>query len=60
MLAAVTAGVTQAITYVGEVLSAIVDTNGAFAGVLPLIGLSVGIFVIGTGIGFVKGLIKGY
>ena len=41
MLAAVATGVTSAITYIGEVISAIADTNGAFAAVLPLVGLAV-------------------
>lgn len=60
MLAAVAAGVTNAITYIGEVISAIADSNGAFAAVLPLIGLAVGMFVVSFGIGTVKRLIKGY
>lgn len=41
MLAAVATGVTNAITYIGEVISAITSTNGAFADVLPLIGLAI-------------------
>lgn len=60
MLAAVTSGVTQIITYVGEVIDAIAGTSGAWSSVLPLVGLAVGMFVISFGIGTVKKLIKGY
>ena len=60
MLAAVTTGVTTAIQYIGDVISAITGTNGAFADVLPLIGLAIGMFVVTFGIGVVKSLIKGY
>lgn len=60
MLAAVATGVTSAITYIGEVISAIADANGAFGAVLPLVGLAVGMFVVSFGIGIVKSLIKGY
>lgn len=60
MLAQVTAGVTQIITYVGQVIDAIAGSTGAWTEVLPLIGLAVGMFVISFGIGVVKKLIKGY
>lgn len=60
MLEAVATGVTSAITYIGNVISAITTTSGAFAPVLPLIGLAIGMFVVSFGIGVVKSLIKGY
>lgn len=60
MLTAVTTGVTTAITYIGDVISAITSSGGAFADVLPLIGLAIGMFVVTFGIGVVKSLIKGY
>lgn len=60
MLTAVTTGVTTAITYIGDVISAITSSEGAFADVLPLIGLAIGMFVVTFGIGVVKSLIKGY
>lgn len=60
MLSAVATGVTSAITYIGEVIEAIAGTNGAFAAVLPLVGLAIGMFVVSFGIGVVKSLIKGY
>lgn len=60
MLAQVTAGVTQIITYVGQVIDAIAGQTGAWTEILPLVGLAVGMFVISFGIGIVKKLIKGY
>ena len=60
MIAEITAGVTQAITYIGQVLTAIVGENGAFNAVLPIIGLFIGVYIVGIGVSFVRRLIKGY
>ena len=60
MLNAIGTGVTNAITYIGNVVSAIFSENGTLAAILPAIGLSVGVFLVGWGIGQVKSLIKGY
>lgn len=60
MLAAITTGVTTAITYLGDVVTAIFGTSGALADVLPAIGLAIGVTLIGWGIGKVKSLIVGY
>lgn len=68
MLTAITTGVTTAISIVGDVISAIFGTAsaegagiaGTWSAILPAVGLAVGIFVLITGIGIVKSLIKGY
>lgn len=60
MIAAVTAGVTAAIGYLGDVVDAIFGASGELAAVLPAIGLAIGVSLIGWGIGKVKSLIKGY
>ena len=67
MLAAITSGVSTAITIGGDVISAIFGTAsesggvaGAWAAILPAVGLAVGFFVLRGGIGIVKSLIKGY
>lgn len=57
---AITTGITSAVTAVGNVLTAIFTESGAWASVLPAIGLAVGFFVISIGIGIVKSLVKGY
>lgn len=53
-------GVTSAITYLGNVVSALFTENGALSPILPAIGLAVGVTLIGWGIGKVKSLIVGY
>lgn len=60
MLASITSGVTEAIKIVGQVISAIFSTSGSWSAILPAVGLAIGIFVLITGIGIVKSLIKGY
>lgn len=60
MLAAITTGVTSAIGYVGEVLTAIVTTEtGKLNAVLPVIGVAIGIAVVGWGIRTIKSLVWG-
>lgn len=60
MASAITTGITSAITAVGNVITAIFGESGDWAAILPMVGLSVGIFVVTTGIAVVKSLIKGY
>lgn len=60
MLDAITSGVGTAITVGGQVIGAIFSSGGAWAAILPAVGLAVGFFVLRTGIGIVKSLIKGY
>lgn len=60
MATAITTGITSAIKAVGDVISAIFGTEGAWSDVLPVVGLAVGFFVVSIGIGVVKSLIKGY
>lgn len=60
MLDAISTGVTTAIGYVGDVLSAIVGTSGDLAGILPVLGLSIGMGVIGFGISKLKSVIWGF
>ena len=42
MLEAIGAGVNAAIGYCGEVLGALIDTDGALIALLPVIGLGIG------------------
>lgn len=60
MLTAITSGVTTAIKVIGDVISAVTATDGAWSDVLPVVGLAVGFFVVITGVGVLKSLIKGY
>ena len=60
MLEAIGTGVTKAIAFCGEVLSAIVTTEtGALNAVLPVIGVAIGIAVVGWGIKTIKSLVWG-
>lgn len=58
MLDTIGTGVGSIITYVGDVISAI--TSGTWNALLPVIGLSIGVFFVIVAIRFVKSLIKGY
>lgn len=60
MLDAIGTGVTSVITYVGNVITAITGSTGAWKDLLPVIGLSVGVMFVMYAIRFVKSLIKGY
>lgn len=59
MLAAIGSGVTEVISWGGEVLTAITGTDGAFAAVLPVIGISIGLGIVGWGIATIKSLVWG-
>lgn len=45
---------------VGSVISAIFTSSGAWASLLPVIGLGIGFWVISRGVGFVKRLVAGF
>ena len=46
MLAAITSAVTQLISWVGQVISAIVGENGAMNDLLPVFAIGIGVSVI--------------
>lgn len=56
MLEAVGTGVTQVITWFGSVISAL-NTGGAWASLLPFIGIAVGVFVVFAGVRLIKSIV---
>lgn len=60
MLDAIKSGVTAVISMGGEVVTAIVGESGAFAALLPVIGVAIGIGLVGWGIRTVKSLTWGF
>lgn len=48
------------VTAVGSVVSAIFTSSGAWAAILPVVGLGIGFWVISRGVGFVKRLVSGF
>lgn len=60
MIEAITSGVSDLITMTGSVVTAIVTEGGAFAPLLPLIGLAIGATVVTFGIKIVRSLAWGY
>lgn len=61
MVAFITSGVTNIITWFGQVITAITDqTNGSWKDIAVFVGLSVAASLIFLGIKVVKRLIKGY
>lgn len=60
MLAAIGSGVTEVISWGGEVLTAITGAEGAFSAVLPVIGVSIGLGIVGWAIATIKSLVWGY
>lgn len=59
MLAAVTSALTQVITWIGSVVSAIVGTSGALNELLPLFAVGIAISVFLFGIKAIKSIIWG-
>ena len=45
---------------VGSLITAIFGASGAWAALLPVIGLGIGFWVISRGIGFVRDLVSGF
>ena len=60
MVEAITSGVTQVITYVGQVITAITGASGAWKDLLPVIGLAIAVMFVIFAIRMIKSLIKGY
>lgn len=60
MLSAIGTGVTEVISWGGEVLSAITAEAGSFSAVLPVIGISIGLGIVGWGIATIKSLVWGF
>lgn len=60
MMNAIGSGVTAVIGYAGDVVTALVSESGAFAALLPVIGMAVGIGLVGWGIRTVKSLTWGF
>lgn len=58
MLEAIGTGVTSVITWGGNVLTAI--TSGSMAAVLPVIGVTIGLGIVGWGIKTIKSLVWGF
>ena len=59
MLEAVGTGITTVIGWVGDVVDALVTTDGALAALLPLFAIGVAISAIMLGIKIVRGIIWG-
>lgn len=60
MMSAIGSGITAVIGYAGEVISALTGAEGAFADLLPVVGMAVGIGLVGWGIRTVKSLTWGF
>lgn len=59
MLEAVGTGITTVIGWVGDVVDALVTTDGALAALLPLFAIGVAISAILLGVKIVRGIIWG-
>lgn len=61
MIGLITSGVTNIITWFGQVISAITDqTSGAWKDIGVFVGISVAVMLVFLGVRIVKRLIKGY
>lgn len=60
MVETITAGVTAVIGWAGQVVASIFGSEGALADLLPIIGVSVGIGIVGFGIRTIKNVVWGY
>lgn len=49
---------TAAISWVGQVVTAMFGTSGALADLLPFIALGIGVGVLGLGVSYVRSFIK--
>lgn len=59
MLEAVTSGITQVISWIGSVITALTTTNGALNGLLPLFAIGISISAIMLGVRMIKSLVWG-
>ena len=57
---AITEWVADGVDAIGSIISAIFGTSGAWATILPVVGLGIGMWVIGRGISFVRNLVAGF
>lgn len=53
-------GVTNVISFAGDVVTALVGENGDLVALLPVIGLSIGLGLVGWGIRTVKSITWGF
>lgn len=60
MVEAIVTGVTTVVTAGGTVLDAIVKTDGAMSGLLPVIGMAIGMGVVGWAVSTIKSLTWGF
>lgn len=60
MLETIGDGVTNVISWVGEVVTALFGASGAMSALLPIVGVAVGIGIIGFGIRTIKNVVWGY
>lgn len=60
MVATITTGVTNVITWMGQVVSAIFGTDGALADLLPIIGIAVAISLLAFGVKIIRRIMWGY
>lgn len=59
MLEAVTTGLSQVITWVGSVITALTSTSGALAPLLPLFAIGIAISALLLGIKIIKSVVWG-
>ena len=60
MLEVITDGFSALVGFTGNVISAIFNTNGDWSAILPVVGISIGMTIVGFGISTVKNLIGRY
>lgn len=60
MLSAVGTALTSCIGWLGTILDAITDTDGDLAAILPVIGLSIALGIVGWAIAKIKSLTWGF
>lgn len=56
----ITTWVGDGVDAIGTIIGAIFGASGAWATILPVIGLGIGMWVIGRGISFVRNLVSGF
>lgn len=57
---AITEWVSDGVDAIGSIIAAIFGADGAWATILPVIGLGIGMWVIARGISFVRNLVAGF
>lgn len=60
MIQLISDGVTAVIGYFGSVITALVTSGGAWYSLAPLVGISIAVALVFTGVKIVKSLIHGY